>query len=158
MLDVLSTIRPNLYIFDKGYVPDAAERGLRVNVSQQIDNRDNFWTGQPKLGEIGKAAKSNYSVLNSLLGDNSIDNKIAQIKERTKRFNALQDERVAALETKRNQKDQKIRAQQELELREGSMRQREQQLLERERLVQNSENERNQLFQRLQQQFNDEVD
>lgn len=137
MLDVLSTIRPNLYIFEKGYVPDAAERGLRGIVVQEIDNSDGFWTGQPRLGEIGKAAKSNYSVLNLLLGDNSIDNKIAQIKERQQRFNALQDERIAALETKRNQKGQKIRVQQELELREGSMRQREQQLLERERIVQN---------------------
>jgi len=119
MLDVLSTIRPNLYIFEKGYVPDAAERGLRGIVVQEIDNSDGFWTGQPRLGEIGKAAKSNYSVLNLLLGDNSIDNKIAQIKERQQRFNALQDERIAALETKRNQKGQKIRVQQELELREG---------------------------------------
>jgi len=134
MLEVLSTMRPGLYIFDKGYVPDAADRGLRNDAAQQVDNSDGFWTGQPRLGEIGRAAKSHFSVLNRLLGGDSIELKIRQLQERRERFNALQDERLAALEIKRSLKGQKQRSAQELELREEAMRQREQQLRERERL------------------------
>jgi len=43
VLDMLSTLRPGLYIFDKGYVPALADR--EVPEAQQVDNSDGFWTG-----------------------------------------------------------------------------------------------------------------
>jgi len=149
MLEVLATMRPNHYIFDKAYVPNAADRGRREE-AQQVDNSDNYYTGQPVLGQIGKAAKSSRSVLRQFHVPNSIEDQIARVNERTERFNAQQAQKIAALEAKRHQNELRMLTQQQQQLRE-------QQLMERERLVQNSESERQRLIQELRQQFNDEV-
>jgi len=78
MLEVIGTMRPDCYIFEKGYVPELVDLEVPQDKNMQVDNSDGFWSGQPKLGMIGKSAKSSYSVLNRMLGGNSIDNKIAR--------------------------------------------------------------------------------
>jgi len=81
MLEVLATMRPDCYIFEKGYVPSLANREVPQDQAM-VDNSDGFWSGQPMLGMIGKSAKSSRSVLNRMLGGSSIDNKIIRAKER----------------------------------------------------------------------------
>ena len=73
ILDVLSTYRPDCYIFDKSYIP-GIEKPIEVNnagVQRTVDNADGFWSGQPILNDLkGKGAvKSGYSVVNKLAGD-----------------------------------------------------------------------------------------
>ena len=113
MLEVLATMRPDCYIFEKGYVPALVDKEAPKDVSQVVDNADGFWTGQPMLGTIGKASKSGYSVLNRVLG-NSIDSQISRAKERL----AAQQARIQALESKKDSKIHKKKAQHELEIRE----------------------------------------
>lgn len=69
IIAVLATMRPNCYIFDKGYVPALIDKEVPDDISKAVDNADGFWTGQPMLGTIGKSAKSGYSVLNRMMGD-----------------------------------------------------------------------------------------
>ena len=73
ILDVLSTYRPDCYIFDKSYIP-GIEKPIEVNsagVQRTVDNADGFWSGQPILNDLkGKGTvKSGYSVVNKLAGD-----------------------------------------------------------------------------------------
>jgi hypothetical protein len=75
LVSVISTLRPEAYIFDKGYIP-GIEKPVQVNPELTVDNNDGFWTGQPLLAELSKS-KSNYSVLNRLAGGSKIDAQIA---------------------------------------------------------------------------------
>ena len=77
MIEVLATMKPDCYIFEKGFVPALIDREMPKDNTKTVDNTDGFWTGQPMLGTIGKSAKSSYSVLNRMLGD-SIDGKLAR--------------------------------------------------------------------------------
>lgn len=77
MIEVLATMKPDCYIFEKGFVPALIDREMPKDNTKAVDNTDGFWTGQPMLGTIGKSAKSSYSVLNRMLGD-SIDGKLAR--------------------------------------------------------------------------------
>ena len=71
ILEVLATMRPDCYIFEKGFVPALIDREMLKDITKAVDNADGFWTGQPMLGTIGKSAKSSYSVLNRMLGDST---------------------------------------------------------------------------------------
>jgi len=82
MLDVLATLRPDCYIFEKGYVPALIDREVPQDQHMQVDDSDRFWSGQPKLAMLGKSAKSSYSVMNRILGGSSIDNQIIRARER----------------------------------------------------------------------------
>lgn len=82
MLDVLATMRPDCYIFDKGYVPALIEREVPQDQHMQVDDSNGLWSGQPKLAMLGKSAKSSYSVMNRILGGSAIDNRIIRARER----------------------------------------------------------------------------
>ena len=104
VIEVLGTLRPECYIFDKGYVPGVEipiEMDQGAGVAKKIDNADGFWTGQPLLGGI-KNTKGGYSVMNRLHGD-TIEDKIARAQQKL----AAQQERIVLLETKRQQKGAK---------------------------------------------------
>ena len=121
MIEVLATMRPDCYIFEKGFVPALIDREMPKDVMKAVDNADGFWSGQPMLGTIGKSSKSAYSVLNRMLG-NGIDSKLARAKERM----AAQAARIDALEQKKGEKIAKKNAQQELAQREHELQLREQ--------------------------------
>jgi len=59
----------------------------------QVDDSNGLWSGQPKLAMLGKSSKSNYSVMNRILGGSAIDNKIARAEERLE----AQQARIIAL-------------------------------------------------------------
>ena len=42
MLEVLATMRPDCYIFEKGYVPALVDREAPKDVSQAVDNAEGF--------------------------------------------------------------------------------------------------------------------
>ena len=72
-MEVLATLQPDCYVFDKGYMPGSEEpAGLVAGIT--VDNTDGFYTGLPMLA--GKS-KSSHSVVNRLAGS-TIDDKIAR--------------------------------------------------------------------------------
>ena len=70
---MLTTLQPDCYVFDKGYMPGIEEpAGLVAGIT--VDNTAGFYTGLPMLA--GKA-KSSYSIVNRLAGSN-IGDRIAR--------------------------------------------------------------------------------